>query len=938
MEKLYLIDGMSLVFRAYHAMVNSNLKSHTGELTYAVYGFINIMHSIIKSENPKNLVVAFDTSAPTFRHELYDEYKANRAEFPEPLVPQLLRIKQFLSLAGIPQIEYCGFEADDIIGSIAKQCRDYEIICVTEDKDYYQLVDDRITLLKLSRTPGREFIKVDLEEVERKFGGRPEQVRDVLSLIGDSSDNIPGVKGIGDKTAIPLIQKYGSLDNLYAHIDEIAPAGVKNKLIAGKDDAYKAMELVTIKTDMEIPSFKMHIELPDSQALYDFFTQLNFNQFKVKWLKDLNIYENNTNSAEDTDNIELNQTDESISHFDKSKVKYTLINEIGELIKLIPTLERSKLISVDTETSSLDKMSSKLAGISLSVNEDEAFYIAVEDENSDLPLHQADLFATGDEQKDDFRKIPVADAVKILKPVLENADIQKSGQNIKFDAIILKRYGVTVSPIAFDTMVAGHIIDPDSSLDLDSLSLRYLNYQPIKIEEIIGVKKPKLKQKSMTEIDPEHIRDYACEDADIAFKLKNKLEKIVNKNNQSDLAREIEFPLIEVLVDMEYTGVKIDDKSLGEISEVITKEIDRLKESIFSEAGEQFNIDSPKQLGEILFNVMMIPPVKKTKTGYSTDVETLNILRYTYPIADYLLNYRQLNKLKTTYIDTLPLMINPDTGRLHTNYNQNGTNTGRLSSNEPNLQNIPIKSEIGKEIRKAFIGEAGNLIVSADYSQIELRIMAYFTKDKNLTEAFQTGQDIHSATASILNGIPIEEITQDHRRIAKTVNFGIMYGLGAFGLSQRLGLSRTEGSEIIKNYFEKYPGIKKYMDDTIKSVREKGYAETVSGRRRYFPDIDNPNNNIKTGAERAAINMPIQGTASDMIKIAMIRIYNAIREKELKAKMIMQVHDELVFECPPNELQELKALVKHNMEAALPLGDVPVIVEVGSGSNWLEAH
>lgn len=929
MEKLFLIDGMSLVFRAYHAMAKSNFHSDSGEPTYAVFGFINTLHSLIKSHKASNMIVAFDTATPTFRHEKYEQYKANRDEFPEALVPQLKRIKEFLDLAGIRRIEMPGYEADDVIGSMAKQFIDYEVFCITEDKDYYQLVDDRIKLLKPSRSRERDFTYVDLDEVRNKFGGVPEQVKDVLALIGDSSDNIPGVKGIGEKTAIPLIQKYVTLDNLYNNIDEITPPGVKTKLINGKDNAYQAYDLVTILTDLELPKINSELKLPDAKALYDFFAELNFNQFKVKWLKDAELYSYSPDFESGSDAKE----EESVAQFDASKVNYTLINDINSLKELVKKLENAEYISVDTETSSLDRMSCDLAGISLSTTEDEAYYIAVKSDNK--PKAENDLFSTND--SGEFQAIPTNEAINALKPLLENPNIAKGGQNIKFDAIILKRHGIDLAPITFDSMVAGHLINPDSQLNLDALSLKYLNYQPIEISSLIGTKKQG--QKSMTDLDPALISDYASEDADIALKLKNKLEiKLHSAEKLNKLANEVEFPLISVLLDMEYTGVKIDDKGLKEISDELGGEIEQLRANVFKEAGEEFNLDSPKQLGEILFDVMKLPAGKKTKTGYSTDVETLSALRYAFPIADYILRYRQLAKLKSTYVDALPLMINPATGRLHTNYNQTGTNTGRLSSNEPNLQNIPIRSDAGKEVRKAFIGENGNLILSADYSQIELRIMAYFSNDKNLIEAFNEKKDIHSATAAVLNDIAIDVVSDEQRRIAKTVNFGIMYGLGSFGLSQRLGITRNESTSIINNYFEKYPGIKKYMDDTIEFTHQNEYAETLLGRRRYFPEINSSNRNIKSAYERAAINMPIQGTAADLIKIAMLKVHKAINEAGLKSKMIMQVHDELVFECLPEELEDLKTIVKHNMETAIALGDVPIVAELGSGSNWLEAH
>lgn len=935
MEKLYLIDGMALVFRAYHAMLQSNLRNSKGEPTYAVFGFINQLHSILKVDTPHNVIVAFDTHAPTFRHEMFEDYKANRDAFPEELEPQCKRIKEFLDLLGISRIEIPGYEADDIIGSIAKQYKDFRIVCVTSDKDYYQLVDDRINLMKPAKFKGTDFEIVGPEEVKARFGGTPDQVRDVLALIGDSADNIPGVKGIGDKTAVPLVQRFGSIDGIYNHIEEIESKSVKTKLIDGRENAYRALELVKIDTEMKLPEISTAVSGMKVTELVRFFAEMEFTDFKRKWF-DLGIV--NESEIPEISVPEAEQADK----FDPKKVDYQLVDTEEKLIEIIRYLSEFKIISVDTETDSLDKMSCRLAGISLAAEKGRAFFIAVSD-SKNVQASDEELFSPQNDSADSDNgnlRIPISRAAELLKPLLENPEIGKIGQNLKFDAVILRRHGIKISPIVFDSMIAAHILDPDQQLNMDALAKKYLNYEPIPIENYIGKKKSEFKP--MTSFPPAEIKDYAAEDADVVLHFKDKFEPLINANNQTHLAREIEYPLVEVLTDMEFTGVKIDSDGLKEISASMNSELAEIRTNIFRESGYEFNIDSPKQIGELLFEKMMIPAeafAKKTKTGYSTDVATLTKLQPFYPIADYILQYRLISKLKNTYIDTFPQMVNPETGRIHTNYNQAGTNTGRLSSNDPNLQNIPIRSGAGKEIRKAFIpGFPDYVILSADYSQIELRIMAYVSGDANLISAFNAGKDVHSATASLLYGIPIEEVTPDLRRTAKTVNFGIMYGLGGFGLAQRLGIPNREGSEIIKNYFEKYPGIKNYMDKTIAETESNGFAETLCGRRRYFPDINSKNRNIRSGAERAAINMPIQGTGSDMIKIAMLKVFNALNASKLRAKMLLQVHDELVFECHRDDVEELRSLVKIGMENALPLGDVPVIAETGIGANWLEAH
>ena len=946
MQKIYLVDGMSIVFRAYHAMLKSGLTAPNGEPSGAVYGFINILTSLLEKENPEKIIVAFDRKEPTFRHEKYNLYKANRLAFPEDLVPQLKRIKEFLDIAKIPQVELPRYEADDIIGTLSKRASEkgYEVICITSDKDFYQLVNERVKLYKPSRTKKNEFDIVSFPEVFNKFGVEPDKVIDVLAILGDTSDNIPGVKGVGEKTAIPLIQKYQTLENLYEHLDEIDKKAVKSKLETNKENAFLSKDLVTIDTDapIEIDFETTKIEKPDYTELNDFFNTMGFRKIKQKWLAKASP--DDAAKIDDDENI----VTDKLEDIEKS---YHLIDDIEKLDKLIVDLKNAKLLSVDLETSSLDRQNCEIVGISLSFKEGTAYYIAVFEESKSKenkfefePDGQGNLFGANPETKPpkvkeepQFKSIPLDIALDKLRPYFESNNIDKCGQNIKFDAFILRRHNINLSPIKFDSMIASYILNPDNRHNLDALSQKWLNYTPIPISSLIGEKKSK--QISMKEIDPKLISDYACEDADYALKLRNRLYEELKKENLLKLAEEVDFPLIEVLLKMEHNGVSIDKDFLKDLSIQIRGQAQKLTKKIYAEAGTEFNIDSPKQLGHILFEKLMIPPVKKTKTGYSTDVQVLTQLADIYPIAQMVVDYRQLVKLKSTYVEALPKLINQDTGRIHTTFNQTIAATGRLSSTDPNLQNIPIRTELGRKVRMAFVPQnSSDFIVSADYSQIELRIMAYFSKDEHLINAFKEGLDVHSATASILFEKSLDEIDKKMRRVAKTVNFGIMYGLGSFGLAQRLGISRTEGKDIIDNYFDKYPGIKRYMEETKKKTQELGYSETLLGRRRYFPEILNKNHNLRNAAERAAINMPIQGTAADMLKIAMIKVNNSMIENQMNSLMTIQVHDELVFEVPENELDKMKEIIKQDMESAMPLDDVPITVDIGVGKNWYEAH
>lgn len=940
MPRFFMIDGMSLVFRAYHAMYKTGLTNSVGEPTGAVFGFANILTSLLDKYDPKHILVVYDTSAPTFRNVMYDEYKANRAEFPEDLGPQISKIKEMLKLFGIAQMELDGFEADDLIATLACKASEQQIdsYCLTSDKDYYQLVTDHIKILKPAHKGG-DLEVVDYAEVREKFGVRPDQVIDVQALIGDSVDNIPGVKGIGIKTAFPLIEKYESLEGVYENLDEIKSKSVRAKLEEHKEMAFLSKQLVTLKIDCPIEFNFDEFEFKDTkfEKLDEFLAHEGFRTLRGKWFE---------RSGKGSLSV-APQFDENteLSTIESAENDYKMVNTIEDLDKLIAEIEKQDVLSVDLETSGLNKNESDIVGIALSFKEKTGYYIPVI-ANHELELIKPEsnsLFAQDDIDENQINRkiradksLPIDDVVKKLKPILESEKIGKCGQNIKFDQYILMRYDVLIAPIVFDSMIASYVLNPDDKLNLDALSERWLGYKPVAIKSLIGEKKKD--QKSMADLNPEDISDYACEDADLALQLKNILEPKLKGTEQEKLAYEIEFPTITVLNKMEMAGVNIDTDALEELQALISKRIDKLEEDIYDEAEDQFNINSPKQLSEIMFEKMGIPAVKKTKTGYSTNEQVLSQLAPMHRIAELVLEYRQLSKLQSTYVESLPRMVFEGSDKIHTTYNQAVASTGRLSSTDPNLQNIPIRSDLGKQVRKAFIPSEGNVLLAADYSQVELRIMAYICGDEKMLQGFINGDDIHAATAAVLNDIPQEEVTQDMRRIAKTVNFGIMYGLGAFGLAERLGLSRGDAKGIIDNYKEKYHGIIKYMDDTVDSTRLKGYAETLSGRRRYFPNLNSSNRMLKNSDERAAINMPIQGTASDMLKIAMINIDAEMTKRKLKSKMILQVHDELVFDVVPTELDELRELVINKMQTALPLGDVPVVVDTGTGINWFEAH
>jgi DNA polymerase-1 len=933
MPTALFIDSMGLVFRAYHAMSKSGFKAPNGEPTGAVFGFANIITALLDREKPDFIAAAFDTSAPTFRHDKYDGYKAHRDEFPEELIPQMPRIKDFLRHIGIPVLELPGFEADDIIGTLAKQAGalGYDVRCLTSDKDYFQLVDDRISILR----PGKDANAYDeyrREQVKEKMGVYPEQIIDLLALIGDASDNIPGVKGIGEKTAQPLIEKYGTVDNLYASIDDIERETVKKKLIEGKESAILSKELVTIHTEVPLP-LSLHECIPmqpNPSEIDALFSLLQFNTLRRKWAERTSGQINAVNREES------NPLFANVSSRDHD---YVLISDDLSFKLMMHELKAAKRICFDLETTSLDTMNCAIVGFAISVKPGKAFFVLTNDRDCVQDTFGESLFDIPEQSTESTHKqMSALNAIEVataLKPILEDASIEKVAQHGKFDALILKRYGITVHPLSFDPMLASYVLNPDTPHGMDALAKTWMKYEPIPITALIGEKK----QGSMRDVEPLKLMEYAAEDADITLALADCLQEELKKSSQLEFAKTVEFPLSEVLVEMEYNGVSIDLQALSSISVHIREEVSKLKEKIYEAAGtDTFNIDSPKQVGEILFERLSLPAPKKTKTGYSTDVSVLSELSEDYPIAGYILEHRQLQKLQSTYVESLPKMVNPNTGRIHTTYNQTIAGTGRLSSTEPNLQNIPIRTSLGREIRKAFVPKSGNILLSADYSQIELRVMAHVCNDETLTHAFLHGHDIHSATAAALFGIGIEDVTSDQRRIAKTVNFGIMYGQGSFGLARQLSISRTEAKEIIDQYFLRYPNIKMYIDQTIEKAKKQGYVETLLGRRRYFPALESNNQSIRQGAERAAINMPIQGTAADMMKIAMINIHARMKKEDVKSLMILQIHDELVFDAIKDEVEYLRDLVKEEMESALPLGQVPVLVETGTGSNWEEAH
>ena len=959
--RLFLIDGMAVLFRGYFALLNAGLRSRDGEPTGATFAFISTLERLLELEKPDLIAIAWDSAEPTFRHKQFEAYKANRADFPEELLPQLKRVKEVINYYYIPSLQLPGYEADDIIGTVARKAEasGHEVFCVTPDKDYLQLVTEKVKVYKPTK-PGQPSEVVDIEGVKEKFGVIPEQVIDVLALMGDSSDNIPGVKGVGEKTAIPLIQQFGSVESIYERIDEVEKKGVRTKLEKDRENAFLSKELVTIHTEvpLDVPLEKLALDPPDISNLTRSFHTLGFSSLIKRYASD----DDSTSIPSASEKPKAGEIPPSPELVDKgdgddptsfdfsyqklqtaadTEHQYILVNQLEKLDALVEKLNNSEWLAFDLETDSTNEHQAQIIGFALSTAPGEGFYIPVETEAKPATDEKNDgtLFE-GDQEKGEPLKsegLDLDEVIKRLKPVLEDEKVKKIGQNTKFDMLILRRHEVVVSPLGFDTMLAAFVIDSSNSVGMDALAERYLNYRPISITELIG---PKGKdQESMLSVPAEQVAEYASEDADITFQLKKKLEEKLKEEGLSDVAEKYEFPLVSVLTEMEYVGVKVDRETLSEISALLGETMESLKSEIYELAGHPFTINSPKQLQEVLFTELKLPPRKKTKTGYSTDQFVMEDLAALHPLPEKILEYRQATKLKSTYVDALPALINPRTGRIHTSYHQAVAATGRLSSNNPNLQNIPIRSETGREIRKAFVaGVEDGVLVAADYSQIELRVMAHISGDPALIQAFAEGFDIHTATAMKVFGVKAEEVEPNMRRKAKEVNFGIMYGIGPFGLARRLKIEQKEGKNLIDAYFNEYPGVRDYINNILQGLRETGYVSTLAGRRRHFGNPDKLRNPQRGMAERAAINTPIQGTAADIIKQAMIDLHKRLRGEFPKANMLLQVHDELIFEGPKEQAEDLAAFVKEKMENAYSLGEVKLVAETGIGESWFQAH
>jgi len=920
MAKLFLIDAYALIYRSYYAFIKSPRINSKGLNTSAVMGFCNTLNEVLTKEKPTHIGVAFD-HGKTFRHDAFPEYKAQREETPEDIKLSVPLIKQVLEAMHIPILQVDGFEADDIIGTIATRfgADGIDTFMLTPDKDYGQLIGPNVFMYRPRHGGGYEILGE--KEVGEKYGiPTPAQVIDLLALMGDSADNFPGCPGVGEKTAAKLINQFGSIDNMLQHTDEIK-GKLREKVENAVEDIKMSKFLATIRTDvpMQLDLDELKVEQPDETKLRAIFEELEFKTLINKFL-------NKVESKPKTDNNQLdlfaeNTTNESDepknAKFESIKTtqhEYKLVENEEELRQLCDFFITKESVSIDTETTSTDAISAELVGLSFSVEEKKAFYVAV-------PANYEEAL-----------KI-----VQIFKPLYESDKIMKIGQNIKYDYEVLTRYGVTLQGKMFDTMIAHYLIQPELHHNMDYMAETLLGYQTIHIEELLGPKGKK--QKNMRDLSPTDIYEYAAEDADITLRLKNVLEPRLKELGVEELFWNIEMPLVRVLADMELNGVCLDTEALQDTSKIFTERMKQYEQEIYKEAGEEFNISSPKQVGDILFGKLQImDKPKKTKTGqYVTSEEVLQSLESKSPIVRNILNYRGMKKLLSTYIDALPKLINPRTGHIHTSFNQALTATGRLSSSDPNLQNIPVRTDDGKEIRKCFIPEEGCLFFSADYSQIELRIMAHLSEDENMMEAFREGHDIHRATAAKIWHVDIDKVTDAQRKKAKQANFGIIYGITTYGLAQRMDIPNGEAKELIEGYFRTFPKVQAYMEHAKEVARAKGYAETLFHRRRYLADINSRNATVRGFAERNAINAPIQGTEADIIKVAMVRIWERFKKEGIRSKMILQVHDELNFSVFPEEREQVESIVIEEMQNAYPL-NVPLIADAGWGKNWLEAH
>jgi DNA polymerase-1 len=948
MKKLFLIDAYAIIYRSYYAFIRNPRFNSKGLNTSAIFGFVNTLEDILKRENPTHIAVAFDPKGNTFRHDAYEAYKAQREATPEDIRLAVPIIKNLIAAYNIPALEVLGFEADDVIGTIAKkaEAEGFDVYMLTPDKDYGQLVSEHIFMYRPKHTGG--FQVMGPQEVREKYEIEShEQVIDLLGLMGDSSDNIPGCPGVGEKTAVKLLQQFGSIDNLLENTAELKGA-LKTKIEANKEQIIFSRFLATIRTDVPIAFDEdaMKCVPPNESELKSLFDELEFRTHSAKvgngfssFPPDQPLPKTKSSKSQPAGQMSLFGDDEKpVAPATPAQPKavevavstppedgglrtilsnphnYQLIDSKVKRANLISQLFSQKSVAFDSETTGLDMFADDIVGLSFCFKEGDAFYVPMPEDKSEL-----------------------IEVLNEFKAFFQNDQIEKVGQNLKFDILMLSQYGIEVKGPCFDTMIAHYLIQPELRHGMDYLAEIYLNYRTIHYEDLVGGKGKN--QASIRTVDVQLLCDYAAEDADVTFRLKQILEKEIIANGLQKLFYEIEMPLMKVLLSMEKTGVRIDTEALSHSSVILTAEMQKLEAEIQDMAGIHFNVSSPAQVGEILFDKLALDPkAKKTKTGqYSTAEEVLEKLQSTHPIVSKILDYRGLKKLLSTYIDALPLMVNAKTGKVHTSYNQTVAATGRLSSTNPNLQNIPIRDAQGKEIRKAFIPDADAIFLSADYSQIELRIMAHLSGDANMLDAFNSGHDIHTATAAKIYKLPLNEVTSDMRRKAKTANFGIIYGISAFGLSERLGISRTEAKELIEGYFSTYPQVKSYMDASIHKAKELGYVETLFGRKRFLPDINSQNSIVRGFAERNAINAPIQGTAADIIKIAMVNIQNRLAAEGLTAKMTMQVHDELNFTVPNSEIESVHHVVVEEMENAIQL-KVPLIADCGMGNNWLEAH
>ena len=896
---LVLFDGNALIHRAFHALPPLTV-SKTGEMVSAVYGFALMLLKVINELKPTHYAIAFDMKAPTFRHKLFHEYKAHRPPTPDELVNQLGRVRELVEAFRIPIFELESYEADDVLGTLSHQAsnQDIDTVIVTGDADTMQLVSPRVKVLYPK--PGRSFsdtMLYDEAAVSQKYSLKPEQITDFKALKGDPSDNIPGVRGIGEKTAVKLLQQFGSMEQIYDHIDEVTPAKLQTILRENEAIARQSKELATIVTQTPITLNLDHCQVGqyDRRRVSELFRELEFASLLPK------LPQIETEGIAEVE-VKPPQGD------------YHIVNTTPALDELLNRLSAVKSFAVDLETTSLDPMLAQLVGISLSPAPGEAYYIPV-----------------GHVGWGQIEQLPLEQVIARLKPLLEDNTLAKLTHNGKYDTTVLAEYGIDVKNLTFDTMLAAYLLG-EKSLGLKTLAFSKLAIEMTPITDLIG---SGAKQISMSQVEIARAADYACADADITGRLSEGLEPELHRHGLWQLFAEVELPLMPVLVHMERNGIALDSELLQQMSHRLGKQLLKLEAEVYNSVGHQFNINSPQQLSTVLFEELRLPPQRKTKGSYSTGASVLEELRGTHPVIEFILDYRQLSKIRSTYIDALPSLVNPKTRRVHTSFNQTRTATGRLSSSEPNLQNIPVRGELGKEVRQAFIAPPGSYLLAADYSQIDLRALAHLSQDKSLLDAFRGDEDIHTATAAQVFGVEPSAVTPDMRRVAKTVNFGVIYGMSDYGLEQATGLSREEAAQFIAAYFEKYPGVKKYLESTKEQARKLGYVQTILGRRRSIPEINSSNRQVREAAERMAINMPVQGTSADIIKVAMINLDREIDKRQLESKMLLQVHDELIFEVPETELEEMRQLVPEIMSTALKLS-VPLKVDIKVGKNWGE--